>query len=220
MYNKIYIILPYKESLNVNTAGAVSLYVTENLNYSIYKKNIKIISSGNLDRNKFFTNKNYIENFCKKNYGSKIDLFEIHNRPEYVYYIKKHFPNSKITLTFHNDPLNLRNSKSVSERNYLIQTCSKIIFVSRWFQQRFFKELKNSNYTKTSIVYCGVNIPKLKKIKKKKNILFVGKLNEAKGYNIFVEAAKKFKSINKKWNFIAVGNEPRKKIFPSDKIVK
>ena len=30
MYNKIYIILPYKESLDVNTAGAVSLYVTEN----------------------------------------------------------------------------------------------------------------------------------------------------------------------------------------------
>ena len=45
MNNKIYIILPYKESLNMNTAGAVSLYVTENLNYSKYKKDIKIISS-------------------------------------------------------------------------------------------------------------------------------------------------------------------------------
>ena len=180
MYNKIYIILPYKESLNVNTAGAVSLYVTENLNYSIYKKNIKIISSGNLDRNKFFTNKNYIENFCKKNYGSKIDLFEIHNRPEYVYYIKKYFPNSKITLTFHNDPLNLRQSRNITEREYLVKTCAKIIFVSRWIQQRFFSGFKNSNYIKTSIVYCGVNIPKLKKLNKKKKYFICRKTKRSK----------------------------------------
>ena len=219
MYNKIYIILPYKESLDVNTAGAVSLYVTENVTYSKYKKNIKIVSSGNLHKKRFFTNKNYIEDFCKIHKNLKINLFEIHNRPEYVYYIKNYFPNSKITLTFHNDPLNLRNSKTLKEREYLINTCSKIIFVSRWIQLRFFTGLKNSSYFKTNIVYCGVNIPKLKKINKKKNILFVGKLNEAKGYNIFVEAAKKFKAIDKSWNFIAVGNEPRKKIFPAKDIV-
>ena len=89
MKNKIYIILPYKESLNMNTAGAVSLYATENRYYSKYKKNIKIISSENLNKNKFFTNKNYIQNFCKVHKKLKIHLFEIHNRPEYVYYIKK-----------------------------------------------------------------------------------------------------------------------------------
>ena len=111
MKNKIYIILPYKESLEKNTAGAVSLYATENTHYSKYKKNIKIISSEILDKKKFFTNKNYIQDFCKIHKNLKIDLFEIHNRPEYVYYIKKYFPNSKVTLTFHNDPLNLRHSK-------------------------------------------------------------------------------------------------------------
>ena len=219
MYNKIYIILPYKESLDVNTAGAVSLYVTENITYSKYKKNIKIISSGNLHKKKFFTNKNYIEDFCKIHKNSKINLFEIHNRPEYVYYIKKYFPNSKVTLTFHNDPLNLRQSRYLKEREYLINECANIIFVSRWIQQRFFTGLKNSNYIKTNIVYCGVSIPKLKKLNKKKNILFVGKLNDAKGYRIFVDAAKKFKAIDKSWNFIAVGNEPRKNIFPPKDIV-
>ena len=219
MNNKIYIILPYKESLDPNKAGAVSLYATENLNYSKYKKNINIVSSENLYKKIFFTNRNYIQGFCKINKNLKINLFEIHNRPEYVFYIKKNFPNSKITLTFHNDPLNLRKSSNLKEREYLINTCSKIIFVSRWIQQRFFFGLKNSNYIKTSIVYCGVNIPKLKKLNKKKNILFVGKLNEAKGYKIFVEAAKKFKAIDKSWNFIAVGNEPRKNIFPNKNIV-
>ena len=50
---------------------------------------------------------------------------------------------------------------------------------------------------------------------KKKNILFVGKLNHAKGYHIFCEAAFKFKKIDPSWNFIAIGNETRKEIFPS-----
>ena len=219
MNKKIYIILPYKESLDSNKAGAVSLYVTGNKKFSKYKKNIKIISSEDSINFNLFTNRSYIVNFCKNNKNKKIDLIEIHNRPEYVKYIKNTFPNSKITLTFHNDPLNLRKSKKKNERKYLIKTCSKIIFISRWIQQRFFIELKNSSYIKTDIVYHAVNIHKLKKINKKKNIVFVGKLNEAKGYHIFADAAKKFKAINKGWNFIAVGNEPRKKIFPNKKII-
>ena len=185
MNNKIYIILPYKENTNQNTAGAVSLYVSENKKYSKFKKNIKIISSENLTNYNIFTNRNYINNFCKGFKNQKIDLIEVHNRPEYINFIKKSFPNCKITLTFHNDPLSLRKSKNIKDRENLIKICSKIIFISRWIQQRFFTGLKNANYNKTNIVYHAVNIPKLKKINKKKNILFVGKLNESKGYNIF-----------------------------------
>ncbi len=66
MNNKIYIILPYKESLNKNTAGAVSLYVTGNKNYSKYKKKIEIISSDDSSNFNLFTNRNYITNFCNK----------------------------------------------------------------------------------------------------------------------------------------------------------
>ena len=63
MKNKIYVILPYKESLDSNNAGAVSLYVTENKHYSEFKKFIKIVSSENIDKKKIFTNRNYIKNF-------------------------------------------------------------------------------------------------------------------------------------------------------------
>ena len=168
MTKKIYIILPYKESLDSNIAGAVSLYVTDIKRYSKYKKSIKIISSEKVANFNLFTNRNYIRYICDANQKSKIDLFEVHNRPEYIKYIKKNFPKTKVTLTFHNDPLSLRDSKTIKEREYLIKTCSKIIFVSRWIQQRFFSGLMNANQIKTNIVYCGVNIPKFKKIKKKK----------------------------------------------------
>ncbi len=215
----IIIILPFKESLNPKMAGAVSLFVKDTTKYSKFKKNINLVSSEN-NKNTLFRNRNYILGFCKKNINKKIDIIEIHNRPEYVKYIKKYFPNSKIILTFHNDPLSLRGSVKISEREQLLKNCNKIIFISRWIQKRFYTSFVNLDYIKTQIIYHGVD--KIKKIKspKKKNILFVGKLNESKGYSIFVDAAKKFKAYNPKWNFIAIGDEPRKTIFPDKNVVK
>ena len=221
MKKDIFIILPYKESLDAKLAGAVSLYVTDTTKNSKYKKRIKIISSDRLDKSKIFRNKNYIISFCKKFKNTKIKLIEIHNRPEYLNYIKKYFPNTEINLVFHNDPLSLRGSINLKEREKIVSNCTKVIFISRWIQQRFFSSFKNVNLNNTEIIQHGVN--KIKKInfsKKKKNILFVGKLNRAKGYNIFCEVAKKFNKIDPTWKFIAIGNESRKNIFPDPKVVK
>ena len=60
-----------------------------------------------------FRNKSYIKEFCNKYENKKIDIIEIHNRPEYVNILKEHFPDTKIILTFHNDPLNLRFSSAL-----------------------------------------------------------------------------------------------------------
>ena len=220
MNKDIFIILPFKESLNPNYAGAVSLYVKDTTNYSKFKKRIKIISSDDFKKSELFRNKNYIISFCNKYKNKKINIIEIHNRPEYVSYIKKHFPSAKVKLIFHNDPLSLRGSTSNGERENLISKCDNIIFISSWIQQRFFTTLKNISLSSTKIIPHAIK--KIKKInlkKKKKNILFVGKLNHAKGYDIFCEAALKFKNYDPTWNFIAIGNEARKKIFPDKKIV-
>lgn len=221
MKKDIFIILPYKESLKPNLAGAVSLYVTDTTKISKFQKKIQIISSDNLDKSKIFRNKNYINNFCKKYKNKKIEIIEIHNRPEYVSYIKKYFPKTKIILVFHNDPLTLRGSITVNDRENIISSCYKVVFISRWIQQRFFSSIKNADLTIYDIIHHGVK--KIKTInynKKEKNILFVGKLNKSKGYHIFCEVAKKFKKIDSNWKFIAIGNETRKNIFPDPSIVK
>ena len=220
MKKNIYIILPFKESLDPKLSGAVSIYVKDTTKYSKFKKNIKIISSDEFDKNKFFRNTSYINSFCEKYKNYKIDVIEIHNRPEYISFLKKYFPKTKITITFHNDPVSLRGSKTLTQREYLINNCHKIVFISRWIQQRFFLNFINSNYLNTEVIYHGVNkINKINVKMKKKEILFVGKLNKAKGYEIFVKAAEKFKKYNKDWNFIAIGDEPRKNIFPDKNIV-
>ena len=221
MKKDIFIILPYKESLDPNFAGAVSLYVKDTTKYSVFRKRIRIISSDDYkNKSQLFRNKNYIINFCKKYKSSSIKIIEIHNRPEYFSYIKKYFPKTKIKLIFHNDPLSLRGSISISDREEIINNCHKVIFISRWIQQRFFSSFKNANLLNTSIIPHGIlKKKKIELLKKKKNILFVGKLNHAKGYHIFSDAALKFKKIDPSWNFIAIGNEARKEIYPNPDII-
>ena len=222
MKKDIFIILPFKESLDPNQAGAVSLYVKDTTKYSKYKKRIYIISSDNFkNKSQLFRNKNYIRNFCEKYKSTNIKIIEVHNRPEYFNYIKKYFPTVKVKLIFHNDPLSLRGSMSLKERENIINKCDKVIFISRWIQQRFFTSFKNVNLSQTLVITHGIDkIPKINLSKKEKNILFVGKLNHAKGYHIFSEAALIFKKIDPSWNFIAIGNETRKEIFPDETIVK
>ena len=219
MNKDIFIILPYKESLNSKKAGAVSIYVKDAYNFSKYKKRVQIISSDDFSNSKLFRNKTYINNFCKKYKNNKISIIEIHNRPEYVKILKKHFPNAKLILTYHNDPQNLRGSINPDERQNLLEICSEIVFISKWIKERFYTDIK---YIKNNskIIYHGIKKKdKIRQINKKKQILFVGKLNENKGYDIYVETAYKFKKLNPDWKFLAIGNETRKKIFPDKNIV-
>jgi len=220
MTKDIFIILPYKESINPIKAGAVSIYVKDSLRYSKFKDRIKVISSDDFSNSKLFRNKSYINKFCKKYKSNKISIIEIHNRPEYVKILKKNFPYSKIILTYHNDPQNLRGSIDSDEREELLDICTEIVFISNWIKKRFFTGIKENSKKNTRIIYHGIKKKENIKINnKQKQILFVGKLNENKGYDTFVETAKKFKNINPDWKFVAIGNESRKKIFPDKNIV-
>ena len=156
MKKNIFIILPFKESLDPNKSGAVSIYIKDSLKYSKYKNDIKIISSNDFLNSKFFRNKNYIIEFCKKYEKTKIQIIEIHNRPEYVKILRKYFPNSKIILTYHNDPLNLRGSILPSEREYLLKNCEKIIFISKWISKRFFIQSTTNIRNNYELIYHGI----------------------------------------------------------------
>ena len=44
-------------------------------------------------------------------------------------------------MYFHNDPLSMNGSKTINERLRLLDEIDKIIFVSKWVQNRFFLNL-------------------------------------------------------------------------------
>tara|TARA_B100000963_G_scaffold202745_1_gene176569 strand:+ start:4875 stop:6980 length:2106 start_codon:yes stop_codon:yes gene_type:complete len=228
---KIASILPYKENYTKKGAGAVALWISDFIRDSIYKKNIFVIGS---TENKNFLSKNYINinidninsklNSTTKEYSDKIikkiknlnfDIIELHNRPIMV---KEFFQkiNSKIILYFHNDPTTMKGAKSVDERMYLIKNVDKIIFISQWVKKQFFKNLPILSDNKTHIIYHSID-PYKKSIKKKKQIIFVGKLNESKGYDLYCKSMFKILDNHKDWIALSIGEEKRFQKFPTHK---
>ena len=159
-----------------------------------------------------FKSKNisYVDEFIKLNNKYNFDLIEIHNRPSYISHLIKKKIKSKLVLIFHNNPLSLGGSKSIRERNDLIEKCQKLIFVSSWVKEKFFEGLLRKNHTKCEIIYPSIepikNFPNKKKI-----ISFVGKLNRSKGFHLFGIVIVKILNKYKNWKGIIVGDEPREK---------
>ena len=223
---KISILLPYKENFSINKSGAVSLFVNDVIKNSPQKQNIyvygKTDENNYLDKNyinlnfkeKFLksNSKVYINNFLKHEEKANSDIIEVHNRPAYIDLIRKN-TKSKIILYFHNDPLSMNGSKTLRERNSLLSIVDHFIFNSRWSLNRFKIGLKDVDLFKNnfSIIYQSVNKPKINFDKKIKVISFIGKLNKAKGYDVFGNSIIKILNKYPDWKSIVIGDEPREK---------
>jgi glycosyltransferase involved in cell wall biosynthesis len=102
----------------------------------------------------------------------------------------------------------LRGSKYAYQRIYLLKNLDKLIFVSEWTKRQFFKDLQVKDSEKCLVIYPGTTV--VKKIpKKKNNIIFAGKLNESKGYNVFTNIISEILKKNKSWSCDIVGDDPR-----------
>ena len=224
---KISILLPYKENFSPTYAGAVSIFINDTVKISKFKKNIIIYGNTNnkikfnnnyvnLNFKKSFlksSSKSYIVEFLKKEKENNSDIIELHNRPSYLKYLKE-LNYTKKVLYFHNDPLEMNGSKLKNDRIYLLENLDKIIFNSDWSKSRFIKNLPNHylHSDKLQVIKQSIDSKKIN-LKKKKNIItFVGKLNSAKGYDIFGNAILPILNEFKSWSAIVMGDEPREKI--------
>ena len=224
---KISILLPYKENFSSKYAGAVSLFVKDTSLNSKYKRSIYVYGSMNyskpflknyininLDKKILQSNsKNYVSKFLEQEKENNSDIIEIHNRPNYIRHLEN-IRNKKIILYFHNDPLTMNGSKKIKDRLYLLNNIDKILFNSKWSQKRFFIGIDNEELLKqkTSVCYQSTSKVKINFSKKKKLISFVGKLNRAKGYDLFGEAIIKILNKYPQWKSIVIGDEPRERI--------
>ena len=225
---KISVLLPYKETFSSINAGAVSLFVKDTIKNSKYSKTSYVF--GNMKNQKPFlknyinielnkslirsNSKNYVSKFLEKEKKINSDIIEIHNRPNYIKYLKN-TQNKKIILYFHNDPLSMNGSSSTEDRIYLLNKIDKILFNSEWSQERFFIGIENKKLLKqkTSVCYQSTNRVKVNFNNKKNLISFIGKLNSAKGYDVFGKTIIKILNKYKNWKGIVIGDEPREKLF-------
>ena len=219
---KIIIILPFKELYNKHRAGAVSILVNSHLKYSRYKKSTVIFGSkvnnpmnknifNQIEKARLFTNSSYIQSIVSFMDSSDNNLVEIHNRPEYLIYLKNKFPNKKFILFFHNDPTTLKGSETPDQRNFIAENCDKIIFLSQWIKRQFIKDTNINDNPSLIVFYPGIKTIDKFPVKKK-IVLFVGKLNPDKGYDLYLGAINIFLKKFPEWKSISIGTENRRTI--------
>ena len=232
---KISILLPYKENFSPIYPGAVSIFLNAVIKKSKYRKFITVY--GNTKYKKIFpikyknisiSNKilglgsqtsKYIRNFIRLENRRPSDIIEVHNRPYYVQLLPD--GKTKKVLYFHNDPLSMNGSKMTSEREELLNKCSKIIFNSEWSKNRFLTKL-NEIYIKSPkliVIKQSADRQTINLKKKEKIITFVGKLNRAKGYDVFGSTIIDILNDNTDWSAIVIGDEEREKLeFNHDRL--
>ena len=224
MEKNIAILLPYKEKYTLNESAAASIWVKDYLKKSSLEKQTLVF--GNLSRNKTPLTENFInlniENVkFKKNYfytkrflekcrKFNFQIIEIHNRPESLIYLLEKKIRSKIIFVYHNNPQDLRYSKTVRERLFIVNNCDQIFFVSKWVMKKFFEGLPFAYKNNCEVLYPSIsklnNFPN-----KNETIIFTGKLNSSKGYDLFGKAVVNILKTFPNWKAVAIGNEKREK---------
>ena len=226
---KISILLPLKENFSPEYPGAVSIFINDTLNHSRFKLSTTVFGSTKYKtkfnhkyinlKPKYFLlqsqNKKYVEEFEKYERKSKSDIIEIHNRPNYINYLKNFNNGTKLILYFHNDPLTMNGSKFVYQRINLLKKCTKIIFNSDWSKNKFINDMNLDPTYKNKIctIYQSTKKNLINFQKKRQIISFVGKLNKNKGYDIFGEAIIKVLNKYNDWKAYVAGDEPRDKLI-------
>tara|TARA_Y100000992_G_scaffold292019_1_gene249046 strand:+ start:1596 stop:3695 length:2100 start_codon:yes stop_codon:yes gene_type:complete len=225
MKKKIAIILPYKEIFSQNYAGAASIWLkdydalsklsNETIIYGNLEKNLKPITKNfkniKITNTTFSKTKQYINFFYNDYLKNKFEIIEIHNRPEYLNFLIKKKIDSKLIFFFHNNPLDIRGSRTVKERLNILEKTHKVFFVSSWTKNKFFEGLPFKTKSNCEILYPSIQKLKKFNLNKKKQIIFTGKLNSSKGYDLFGEAIIRILKKYDNWKAIVAGNEPREK---------
>ena len=218
-----------KENFSPDYPGAVSLFVNDTTKISKYKKDITVY--GNTKYKRLFKckykniplpflrfqsqSKKYIKEFSKIEKKNKSEIIEIHNRPNYLYDLVENMGKKNYVLYFHNDPLSMTGSKTIKQRKFLLNNCYKIAFNSNWSKKRFLEGMQNKfiNSEKLIVVFQSASKQKVKLRLKKNLITFVGKLNRAKGYDIFGQSILKILDDFPNWKASVIGDEQREKML-------
>tara|TARA_B100000963_G_scaffold181977_1_gene158332 strand:+ start:1117 stop:2229 length:1113 start_codon:yes stop_codon:yes gene_type:complete len=225
---RIDILLPYREKFTLTKASAVSTSVKNSITYSSYRNEIKIyghfVENPMLQKNfigiktyrliHFSNNISLIKNYLKLNQNNnEKKLIEIHNRPYLLKYLLQKTNHNPIILYFHNDPLKMKGSISIKEREGILKNTSGLVFVSEFLKEKFLKGI-NTQSSKLFVIPNSLDINKNASLdKKRKQILFVGRLVSEKGVQIYVNAIKKIAKKFSDWEFLLIGNSGKRKKF-------
>ena len=144
---------------------------------------------------------------CEKilNTNHKNHIIEIHNRPYLFNYIYKKLIDHHICIFFHNDPTQMKGSKTISERLRLLDKSKMIYCVSEYVKARFLEGIEGQ-FLNIKVLYNGVERKIRNFPNKVKEVIFVGRLVPEKGVHLFINSIESIFKDFPLWKFSIIGS--------------
>ena len=214
------IIMPYKEIFSEKKASSVSLTIKNSWEFSEFKSSIKVfgqftevpfadINFVGLKIKRFLhfgNNRSILMNYLnlhKKDTRLR-KIIEFHNRPYLFNIAVRQLRNFPMSIHFHNDPTEMRGSKTISERIEIAKNASAVYFVSKYIKKRFLSGI-SKDFNNLYVLPNGLERKLHKQPEKNKEIAFIGRLVKEKGAHIFIESIRSLVKKYPEWKFRIIG---------------
>ena len=218
---RIDILLPSKESFGPKNAGAISGVVLDLIEESRTSDCFRVVGSevgtpfpgaifkGLQPRHGWLHGSNiglaaaYLHDLRLS--GSP-DLVEVHSRCHVASYLKKKRPDLKVVLYLHNDPRDMKGSRSTAERRRLLREMAAVICVSDYIRDCFLDGIDSNEATeKVATARNGARRPNGMPTAKKPMILLAGRMVPQKGILEFSKALSRVVGQHPEWEVVIAG---------------
>lgn len=114
-------------------------------------------------------------------------LIEVHNRPEIALYLARRLPRTPVTLLLNNDPQEMRAARTAGERMTLMRHLALVMGSSDYLRGRF---LEGTGAPREAVVVLPncIDLAEVPRLPKENLILFVGRVVQEKGPDVFAAA--------------------------------
>ena len=134
------------------------------------------------------------------------DLVEVHSRCHVASYLKKKRPDLKVVLYLHNDPRDMKGSRSTAERRRLLREMAAVICVSDYIRDCFLDGIDSNEETeKVATARNGARRPNGMPTAKKPMILLAGRMVPQKGILEFSKALSRVVGQHPEWEVVIAG---------------
>jgi len=222
-HSGIAIILPHRERYQQAGGGAVAFCVRDIATYSRYLPQLHVFGDPvetPFDLPPFegvplappsFRRRTlrYLLAIRKRMKTFRPSLVEVHNRPLIALDQLRHSTGYPVLLYLHNDPLNMRGFVDVRARKELLDRGGYVVGVSDYICRRMLEGLEDHpNRNRVVVVLNGVDTEQPvfnEPMKKRKEILYVGRLIPEKGSLIYAQAMKHVLEAAPDWRAVMIG---------------
>ncbi|MEX0502156.1 glycosyltransferase family 4 protein [Alphaproteobacteria bacterium LSUCC0719] len=135
------------------------------------------------------------------------DLVEVHSRCHVAAYLKARRPDMRVALYLHNDPREMKGSRTVSDRRKLLSSLSAVICVSDHIRDCFLDGIADAGELASKVATARNGATRWLKAPaaKEKMILLAGRMVPEKGILEFAQALAKVMPDHPEWDIVIAG---------------